>query len=158
MAMAKGLSWLQFEQASPRIGEHGQRLLHQFGIGLAFIATTRRDGGPRLHPCCPLIHDGHLYVFVTGASPKRFDLVRDGRFALHSFPPEANDDEFYCTGAAREVTDASARATVAAMAKHNVRDDEVLFELLIDRALYTTWENPRQPNTRAIYSKWALGS
>ena len=89
-----GLAWKDFATATPKIAAEGERLLHQFGIGLAFIATTRKDGGPRLHPCCPLIADGRLYVFVTGPSPKRFDLERDGRYALHSFPPADNDDEF----------------------------------------------------------------
>jgi hypothetical protein len=104
-----------------------------------------------------LIDDGRLYVFITGASPKRQDLDRDGRFALHSFPPAENDDEFFCAGPAHEVRDAAIRRVVAAKAKHNVRDDEVLFELRLDRALYTTWENPRQPNTYPIHTKWRLG-
>ena len=31
--------------------------------------------------------------------PKQADLHRDGRYALHSFPCEDNEDAFYCTGA-----------------------------------------------------------
>jgi hypothetical protein len=156
--MATDLSWQDFARANEAIAEAGYRLLHQFGIGLAFIATTRKDGGPRLHPCCPLIDDGHLYVFITGASPKRYDLVRDGRFALHSFPPEGNDDEFFCSGSAHEIGDSAVRRVIAGKAKHNVRDDEVLFELRLDRALYTTWVNPRQPDTYPIHAKWRLGA
>jgi hypothetical protein len=150
------LTWAEFEHASVAIARAGRQLLYQFGIGLAFIATTRKDGGPRVHPCCPLIHDGHLYVFITGASPKRFDLVRDGRFALHSFPPEQNDDEFYCAGRAYAVVDASLRSALAELAKHDVRDDEVLFELRLNRALHTTWVHPRQPNTYAVHATWRL--
>jgi hypothetical protein len=152
--MTTDVSWGDFEKANGTMAKTGFALLHQFGIGLAFIATTRKDGGPRLHPCCPLIENGRLYVFITGASPKRHDLERDGRFALHSFPPEANDDEFFCAGSAHEVRDASVRRVVAAKAKHNVRDDEVLFELRLDRALHTTWVNSRQPNTYPVYTKW----
>ena len=150
-----GLTWKDFATATPKIAAEGDRLLNQFGIGLAFIATTRKDGGPRLHPCCPLLADGRLYVFVTGASPKRFDLARDGRYALHSFPPADNDDEFYCTGRSRAISDATVRAAIAERAKHNVRDDEVLFELSLERALFTTWINPRQPDTQPVFSKWA---
>jgi hypothetical protein len=149
------ITWADFSKVAPKVSGEGERLLHQFGIGLAFIATTRKDGGPRLHPCCPLLADGHLYVFVTGPSPKRFDLERDGRYALHSFPPAGNDDEFYCTGRVRAIEDDAQRAAIAQRAKHNVRDDEVLFELLLERALFTTWINPRQPDTRPVYSKWA---
>jgi hypothetical protein len=150
------LTWTEFEHASAAIAQAGRQLLYQFGIGLGFIATTRKDGGPRVHPCCPLIHDGHLYVFITGSSPKRFDLLRDGRFALHAFPPEQNDDEFYCSGSAHPVRDAAIRRLVADQAKHNVRDDEVLFELKLNRALHTTWVNPRQPDTQPIHKTWRL--
>jgi hypothetical protein len=152
--MTTDLTWDDFTYEASAIAEAGMQLLHQFGIGLAFIATTRKDGGPRLHPCCPLVADGHLYVFITGASPKRHDLMRDGRFALHSFPPAQNDDEFFCAGSAHEVDDATVRRVVAAKAKHNVRDDEVLFELRLDRALHTTWVHPRQPNTYPVHTKW----
>ena len=49
--MTNGLSWGDFEKANGAMAKTGHALLHQFGIGLAFIATTRKDGGPRLHPC-----------------------------------------------------------------------------------------------------------
>ncbi len=149
------LTWQEFSEARPDIAGPGEKLLFQFGVGLAFIATVRKDGGPRLHPVCPLIWDGHLYVFVVGGSPKRYDLERDGRYALHTFPPAANDDEFYCAGVAEAVVGPKLRQAAAGLAKHNVADDEVLFELRIERALHTTWENPRQPDTRPIYTRWS---
>ena len=148
------LTWLEFSEARPDIAGPGEKLLYQFGLGLGFIATVRRDGGPRVHPICPHIHEGHLYFFAVGTSPKRYDLDRDGRYALHAFPPAENDDEFYCAGKATAITDPSLRHRIAGLAKHSVQDDEVLYELRIDRALHTTWENPRQPDTRAIKTKW----
>jgi hypothetical protein len=30
----------------------------------------------------------------------------------------------------------------------------VLYELRINRALHTTWRNPRQPDTEPIHTKW----
>ena len=151
------LTWQEFANVSPDLAETGRALLYQFGIGLAFLATVRRDGGPRLHPVCPLIHDGHLFVFVVGHSPKCYDLLRDDRYALHTFPPADNDDEFYCTGSAVPVSEPALRQIVAKLAKHNVQDHEILFELRLERALHMTWENPRQPNTRPIHSKWWVG-
>ena len=152
------LTWQEFRKTRPEIAEPGEKLLYQFGLGLAFIATVRKDGGPRLHPICPHIYEGHLYFFGVGSSPKRYDLDRDGRYALHAFPPAENDDEFYCAGKASAITDSELRHKVASLAKHNVQDDEVLFELRIERALHTRWENPRQPNTRAIKTKWSIAS
>ena len=79
-------------------------LLHQYGPGLGYLATIRPDGGPRVHPVSPVVTDDGLFCFVVD-SPKRRDLERDGRYALHAFPPEDTDDEAYLTGRALPVTD-----------------------------------------------------
>lgn len=107
------LSWAEFEASAPALATPGAALLLRFGPGLGYLATVRKDGGPRLHPVCPLLAAGGLYVFVIGRSPKRFDLERDGRFALHSFPAPDDDDQFYCAGTAAGVTDAALRARLA---------------------------------------------
>ena len=92
-------TWNDFESDAPDIAEAGKKLLYQFGVGLAFLATLRQDGAPRLHPICPTVVDGHLYALI-GPSPKRGDLKRDGRYALHTFPPVDVDDEFLVMGRA----------------------------------------------------------
>jgi hypothetical protein len=46
------LRWADFQRVRPDLAEAGRRLLYQFGVGLAFLATVRADGGPRLHPRC----------------------------------------------------------------------------------------------------------
>lgn len=150
----QSVSWSDFERLAPEISQQGYDLLYQYGIGLGFIATVRQDGGPRVHPCCPIVHAGGLYVFILQGSPKRHDLDRDGRFALHSNPCADNDDEFYCSGVARFIDQGDLREIVSGIAKHDVKADEVLYELTIDRALHTTWRDPRQPNTEPIYTKW----
>ena len=97
-------TWNEFETDAPDIAEAGKKLLYQFGVGLAFLATLRKDGAPRLHPVCPTVVDGHLYALI-GPSPKRIDLKRDGRYALHTFPPVEVDDEFLVMGRARFIDD-----------------------------------------------------
>jgi hypothetical protein len=84
----------------------GTQLLYQFGVGLAFLATTRADGAPRVHPMCPLLTAEGLFAFIV-PSPKRNDLQRDGRYAMHSFPADDNEDAFSLAGRAEEVTDPS---------------------------------------------------
>src|SRR5258708_324637 len=71
-------TWNEFETDAPDIAEAGKKLLYQFGVGLAFLATLRKDGAPRLHPICPTVVDGHLYALI-GPTPKRADLRRGGR-------------------------------------------------------------------------------
>jgi len=106
------VTWRQFEQSRPDLAEAGRALLYQFGVGLAFLATVRRDGGPRVHPMCPLIYHGGLYGFIV-PGPKQGDLHRDGRYSLHSFPCADNEDAFYCTGRAAAVDDPVTRKALA---------------------------------------------
>lgn len=93
-------SWAEVARLQPDLAVQARELLYQFGVGLAFLSTVRADGGPRVHPICPVMTDDGLYAFIV-PSPKRLDLHRDGRYALHSFPAEANEDAVYLTGHAR---------------------------------------------------------
>jgi hypothetical protein len=149
------VTWKVFSDAAPAIAEEGGEQLFQFGVGLAFLATIRSDGAPRLHPVCPVLSATGLYVFVMSASPKLRDLSRDGRFALQAFAqPKPDSDEFYVSGVARRVTDPDESAMVLADAKHPVRPDEVPFELLIDRAMHTRWEGFGTPDFHPVHDKW----
>lgn len=97
------ISWREFKIQQPDLARQGAEVLYHFGVGLAFLSTVRADGGPRLHPICPLFTEGGLYAFII-PSPKRGDLHRDGRYAMHSFPMEDNEDAFYLSGVASHVT------------------------------------------------------
>jgi hypothetical protein len=69
------VSWKEFATEKPELAEIGENLLFQFGVGLAFLATVREDGGPRLHPVCPVLSNGRLFVLIVPGSPKRYDLI-----------------------------------------------------------------------------------
>lgn len=133
-------TWANLEIAEPELAAEGRRLFCQFGIGLGFLATVRRDGGPRLHPICPIITAGGLYAFIV-PSPKCDDLRRDGRYALHSYPPEDVDDEFYVTESAAEVANPDVRQSVAAAYENTVHDNHVLFTFDIDRCLHAKYRH-----------------
>jgi len=135
-------SWDDFETEAPEIAAAGRKLLYQFGVGLAFLATVRRDGAPRLHPICPTVVDGCLYALILPTSPKCGDLKRDGRFALHTFPAVDVDDEFLVMGRAQFIDDAAQAARVRAdqMARGMTSThDEALFRLDIDRVMYAQY-------------------
>lgn len=138
-------TWQDLIDAEPELAADGLRLLTQFGPGLGFLATVRPDGGPRLHPICPVVADGELWAFIIDASPKCGDLRRDGRYALHAFPPEATDDELAITGRAFEVPDAHPgddrwtsiqAATTASVGAAS----EVLFRLELESVMVATYE------------------
>src|ERR671931_1501443 len=80
------VTWKEFAASEPDPADIGRALLFQFGVGLAFLATVRRDGAPRLHPVCPVLSRDGLFGLITPGSPKRDDLVRDGRYAVQTFP------------------------------------------------------------------------
>jgi hypothetical protein len=103
--VSQGLSWAQFRETRPDLADAARGLFYPFGVddvGLGFLATVRRDGGPRMHPMCPIISGDGLFAFIE-PGPKRGDLLRDGRFAMHGFPPAKNEDAVYITGTARPV-------------------------------------------------------
>lgn len=148
------VTWKEFAAAAPELAQAGRALLNQFSVGLAFLATVRRDGAPRLHPVCPVLSDDGLFVLITPTSPKRDDLLRDGRYALQTFPqPKAGSEEFYVTGKARLVDDPT-RATIFRDAKHMTDEAETAFELRIERVMHTRWENVLTPQMRSIHRKW----
>lgn len=144
-------SWAEFEAAAPGLAEEGRRLFYQFGLGLGFLATVRADGGPRLHPVCPVIAAGGLYVFAV-PSPKRGDLQRDGRYALHSYPPVDVDDEFCVTGRAAEVRDPSVLAGVADAYHDEGKEGWSLFALDIERCLHAKYRY--RGDWPPTYTKW----
>jgi hypothetical protein len=133
--------WKDFEDAAPEIAAAGKKRLYQFGLGLAFLATLRKDGAPRLHPICPMIYDGKLCALI-GPSYKRADLIRDGRYALHTFPSAEKDDEFLLMGRAIYLNDPRLTEIVRADFKSRgmtSTEDEDLFEFLIERAMHANY-------------------
>ncbi|MDG4807013.1 pyridoxamine 5'-phosphate oxidase family protein [Micromonospora sp. WMMD1120] len=129
-------SWSEFAADEPRLADGIRVLLQQYGPGFGYLATVRADGGPRVHPVSPVITDDGLFCFIID-SPKRRDLERDGRYALHSFPPEESDDEAYVAGRARPVTDPVRVAQLARSARAEPRVDWRLFEFTVDVAMLT---------------------
>ncbi len=74
--------------------------------------------------------------------------MRDGKFALQTFPPPGLDflkqgEEFYVTGKAELVTDPKVRTSVIRDAKQHVGDDEALFELKIQRVMHSCGQQGR---------------
>ena len=134
--------WLDLERARPEVAAKGRAMLYQHGPGLAYLATKRRDGGLRIHPFCPVVTGGGIYGLI-GDSPKRADLARDGRYAIHAFPVPGTDDEFMLSGTASRVADEAELAAVS-KAYHDAgptsSGEEWTFEFLIDRALLSLYE------------------
>ena len=48
------MSWLRLAEEARDIAGAGARLLRE-GQGIAYLATVRKDGGPRVHPVVPVL-------------------------------------------------------------------------------------------------------
>ena len=142
----------------PELATIGKNLLFQSGphVGLAFLATLRKDGTPRLHPISLVFSNGHLYVLIPPSSPKCSDLKRDCRYAMQAFPPPNNDDyeEFYLSGCAECIHDLVTRQALIAATKIHVEENEGPFELFLDRAMYSKLENRGTPEEYPLHRKW----
>ncbi|HET6615724.1 MAG TPA: pyridoxamine 5'-phosphate oxidase family protein [Dehalococcoidia bacterium] len=143
-------TWAQFEEASPEIAAVGRALLEKHQ--LAYLATIRPDGAPRLHPVSPFIIEGTLLVSTPPSSPKARDQQRDGRYVLHMLPGD-NDDEFSVRGRASLITDAAFKERACQHA-HYVRMEDCLFTYDIEEARTAWWVNVGQPGTYAERRVW----
>jgi hypothetical protein len=148
-------TWAEFEGAAPELAGKGRALLYQYGPPLGYIATVRADGGPRVHPFCPIVTAGGLWAYILRSSPKGADLRRDPRFALHAFSPTDVDDEFFVRGRAEptDPTGALKAAVIAAALPATVGgDEEQLFQLQIDQVLVATYSHRGQ--WPPAYQRW----
>jgi hypothetical protein len=151
-------SWNDLTNEEPEIATLGRKLL--FGsrghVGRAFIATLRKDGAPRLHPISVVISKGHLYVVIPSTSPKCADLTRDGRYAMQAFPPSCNEEpaEFYLAGRAQRIQDPVIRKAFTDDTRVAAEANEVLFELFLERVMYTKAMSQDLPSERPIHRKW----
>jgi hypothetical protein len=144
-------SWSEFAGAAPALAASIRASLHQYGAGLGYLATIRADGGPRIHPVSPSVVGTGLYCCLLD-TPKRRDLDRDGRYALHAFPAEDSDDEASVRGSAKLVTDPLVIRGVAAQLQADTRLDWWLYELGVDTAILVRrpdrspkiWTDPRR--------------
>ena len=153
---------MDFSLEEPRLVDLGKSMLlyDQPVVGLGFLATIRKDGGPRLHPVSLVFYNEHLYIFIPSSSPKCADLLRDNRYALQAFPPSENPDgkEFYLSGNAIHVSDPSIRSRLISELGIHVDEIELLFELYLDRAMYTVLVNRGTPDERPWHQIWRASS
>jgi hypothetical protein len=155
-------TWNDFSIEEPEIASLGKNFLFRSRehVGHAFIATLRKDGAPRLHPISIVISKEHLYVVIPSTSPKCADLIRDGRYALQAFPPSNNEEteEFYLAGCANRIQDPVIRQALIDDTKVTVEANEILFELFLERVMYTALVNRGTSDEHPIHRKWRASS
>ena len=142
------MPWKILEDQQPELAAFG---LERLNGKVAYLATIRKDGSPRLHPMTPIIGQGHFSVFMEPTSPKGRDLQRDGRYAIHCAVSDNSgaSGEFNITGHAHLIDDAERRALAVSLSSYAPSDRYILFEFDIESAASTIY-----PKDRAVRQLW----
>ncbi len=129
--------WTEFAQQAPEIAEFGRA---RFQSGVAYLATLRPDGSPRLHPVTPIIGE-QLFLFMEPTSPKGKDLQRDPRYTLHCSVEDSNGGggEFYVNGRATLTTDPLMREQAVRASSYVPQDHYILFVFSIEFAFMNSY-------------------
>jgi hypothetical protein len=140
--------WRELEHERPELARFGRERIDR---RVTYLATLRRDGGPRVHPINPRIVRGELIVFMEPDSPKVADLRRDPRCALHSLVTEVSGEqegEFAIRGRALESHDRRLRRA----AKPRL-GRLVLFAFSLEWVLSTVYDEDENP----VRERWSAG-
>lgn len=145
------MSWEHLEHARPELAAFGAERFRQSGV--AYLATLRTDGSPRVHPVTPIVGQGRLFLFMEPTSPKGKDLRHDGRYALHCSVSDMSGEsgEFFVSGHARFIDDPAIWRLAAEFATYTPADRYILFELDVERASSTVYtdDQPVRQHWRA---------
>ena len=134
------MSWNILESQVPEIADFGKARLHN---KVAYLATIRKDGSPRVHPFTPIIGEGHFFIFMEPNSPKGYDLRRDGRFAVHCSMSDTSGEsgEFIVTGTAKFIEDPELRALAVRISPYHPAERYILFEFGIESVVMTEYKD-----------------
>jgi hypothetical protein len=166
-------NWAQFETEAPDLADVATRLWpgivalqrHERPpagtpcFAVSYLASIRRDGGPRLHPFCPILAGGRLFAAIPRSSPKGWDLRRDPRCAIHALPGPS-DDELCIRARALEASDSmSTRAMVRGVVEQSgvggmIESSRRAFEFDLRQVDVAYWLDVGQPGTRAVRQQW----
>ena len=146
------MSWQLLENQAPDLAAFGVARLNG---QVAYLATVRKDGSPRVHPVTPIMGQGHLFVFMEPTSPKGPDLRRDGRYALHGSVSDGSgaSGEFHVSGHAQLVDQSEVRALAVHLASYPPADRYILFELMVETAASTVYADGQ-----AVRTQWKRAS
>jgi hypothetical protein len=142
-------TWAEFERAEPELAAFGvERLDRQ----VCFHATLRLDGSPRVHPVSPWIAVGLLVVAFRARSPKVDEVLRDGRYALHSpmDNAEGTGGEFLVRGWMEQIGESH---PAALRRPYEASYPLAFYAMSVEEAVGTTY-----PEDDPVYRRWRAGS
>ncbi len=135
-------SWADFVSQAPQLSAYMQLRISDDATGrITYVATVRKDGGPRVHPVKIFPAGDGLFLYMYPESPKGLDLQRDPRIALHAAvtPNPFESGELAAWGTTTVITDPQVRtvANAAAPFASPPPEENVLYEISLDLVIGT---------------------
>lgn len=136
------VSWSDFEAAEPQMAAFGRDRLDG---KVAYLATVRRDGTPRVHPVTAILGASACFLFIDPDSRKLRDLSHDSRYSLHCAMSDSSGSsgEFQMCGRVGRVDDAAVRKVAQSASTFKPPERFLLFELLLEEVITTVYRGGR---------------
>jgi hypothetical protein len=145
-------TWTEFANHDPELAAFG---LERMVGRIAYQATLRLDGWPRVHPVSPWIATGLLCVSFRATSPKVNEVAHDERYALHS--SQSSEDhsgehgEFMARGRLEQIPSTHP----AVLARPGTPPYELVhYTCSIEEAVATRYTDGELP----VYRRWKAAS
>jgi len=118
-------SWNDVAELAPDLAKDVQARFE--ATGLAYLATLRKDGSPRITGIEPWFALGDVWIGSMWQALKAKDLLRDGRFSLHpaNVDKEVGDGDARISGVAEPVAEDDERWSEALAAFEHTSGHEV---------------------------------
>ena len=143
-------TWSELKRAAPDIAAFGRDRLDG---KVAYLATSKTTGKPRVHPVTAILSDQHCFIFAEPDSSKVRDFSFNPLFSLHCAMSDSSGSsgEFQMTGEACQVQDLALREEAEANCTFRPSVRSILFELRVEEAVATSYRGGR-PDRRRWHS------
>jgi hypothetical protein len=131
-------TWRDLTRAAPDIAAFGRDRLDG---KVAYLATIRTSGKPRVHPVTAILSDQHCFIFAQPDSSKVRDFSVNSQFSIHCAMSDSSGSsgEFQMTGQALQVQDPEMREEAEANCTFKPSARSILFELRVEEVIATSY-------------------
>ncbi len=147
-------SWIELQRRAPDIAHFGQARLDG---KVAYLATNRSDGTPRVHPVTPILSPTHCFVFADPDSSKVKDLEANPAFCIHCAMSDSSGSsgEFQMHGMVMRVEDPTLRREAEENCTFRPSSRSILYELTMSEVIATSYRGglPDRRRWRAMDSE-----
>lgn len=131
-------TWGDLQSASPDIAEFGRQRLDG---KLAYLATVRSDGNPRVHPVTAFLSETRCFIFAEPDSSKVRDFSINPQFHIHCAMSDSSgaSGEFQMSGTVVVAESDASRVEAEENCPFRPSARSILYELTLTEAVATSY-------------------